>query len=74
MILAANRETLNLITPNDAAALVSFEKLGREVVGLDAVIDIPLVIVELTPKINTSQMLDQELQKARPRDKTVPTR
>lgn len=73
MILAANRETLNLITPNDAA-LVSFEKLGREVVGLDAVIDIPLVIVELTPKTNTSQMLDQELQKARPRDKTVPTR
>lgn len=74
MILAANRETLNLITPNDAAGLVSFEKLGREVVGLDAVIDIPLVIVELTPKTNTSQMLDQELQKARPRDKTVPTR
>lgn len=74
MILAANEETLEKITPNDAKALVSFEKLQREVMNLDGVIDMPLVIGELTPKTNTSLAIDTELRKARPRDKSIPVR
>lgn len=73
MILAANRATLDTITPNDAGAIVSFEKLQREVMSLNGALDIPLVIGELTPKTNTSLVIDSELHKARPRDRSVPT-
>ena len=44
IILAANRNTLNLVSPNDAAALVSFEKLQNEILGLNGALDIPLLI------------------------------
>ena len=37
VIIAANRETLNIISPNDAGALVSFEKLLNEMMTLDGV-------------------------------------
>lgn len=40
IILAANRRTLDVISPNDAAALVSFEKLKNEIWGLDGALDI----------------------------------
>lgn len=72
VILAANRKTLNLISPNDAAALVSFEKLENEIASLDGAIDIPLIIGELTPRTSASEDIRQELIKSRPRDIYVP--
>lgn len=72
IILAANRSTLNIISPNDAAALVSFEKLQKEVMSLDGALDIPLVIGELTPMTRASLDVYNELLKARPRDVSVP--
>ena len=72
VILAANRRTLDLISPNDAAAIVSFEKLEREILGLNGALDIPLLIGELTPSSSASQDINRELKKARPRDITVP--
>lgn len=72
MILAADRSTLNTISPNDAAALVSFEKLEREILDLDGVIDIPLVYGKLTPLTHASRAIENQLLKQRPRDMTVP--
>lgn len=72
LILAADRKTLDIITPNDAPALVSFEKLKAEISSLDGVIDIPLLIGELTPSTSASPYIDEKIRKARPRDKTVP--
>lgn len=73
VILAANRQTLNVISPNDAGALVSYEKLRNEVMSLDGALDIPLVIGELTPSSKPSQVISDELLKERPRDRTIPT-
>lgn len=72
VILAANRKTLDLITPNDAAAIVSFEKLEREIMSLNGALDIPLLYGELTPTSSASSDIDLELRKARPRDLTIP--
>lgn len=73
VILAANRKTLNTVSPNDAGALTSFEKLQSEIWSLDSVIDIPLLIGELSPMTAPSQAISDELHKERPRDRTVPT-
>ena len=72
VILAANRKTLDLITPNDAAAIVSFEKLEREIMSLNGALDIPLLFGELTPMSSASNDINEELKKARPRDISVP--
>lgn len=72
VILAANRKTLNLISPNDAAAIVSFEKLEREIMSLNGALDIPLLYGELTPMSSASSDINEELKKARPRDLTIP--
>ena len=72
IILAANLETLRVITPNDAAALVSFEKLQAQVLDLDGAMDIPLLIGELTPLTSASSDIENEIHKERPRDTTVP--
>lgn len=68
IILATNRQTLNLIPHNDAVALVSFEKLLNEVISLDGGLDIPLIIGELTPMTLASMDINTELQKNRPRE------
>ena len=73
IIAAADDETLKVISPNDAKALVSFEKLQREVQGLDGALDIPLLFARLTPKSRASKEIDDELKKDRPRDITVPS-
>ena len=73
VILAANRKTLNVISPNDAAAIVSFEKLHNEIVSLNGALDIPLLIGELTPKSSASQVIEDSLRQERPRDVTIPT-
>ena len=72
VILAANRKTLDLITPNDAAAIVSFEKLEREIMSLNGALDIPWLFGELTPMSSASKDINEELRKARPRDISVP--
>lgn len=72
IILAANLDTLKIISPNDAAALVSFEKLEREMYDLDGAIDIPLIIGELTPHTSASSDVNEILRKDRSRDITVP--
>ena len=72
IILAANRKTLDLVSPNDAAAIVSFKKLQNEILSLDGAIDIPLIIGELTPRTSASDDINQELLKDRPRDISVP--
>ena len=71
-ILAANKETLKLISPNDAQAIVSFEKLEREIMSLNGAIDIPLLYGELSPISSISSDIDAELRKARPRDIFIP--
>lgn len=72
VIMAANRKTLDLISPNDAAALVSFEKLRDEIFSLEDAIDIPLVIGELSPLTSASEDINRELRKERPRDISIP--
>jgi hypothetical protein len=74
VILAANRRTLDLISPNDASAIVSFEKLEREIITLNGALDIPLLYGELTPASFASSDINEELKKARPRDISVPRR
>ena len=74
VILAANRKTLNIISPNDAAAIVSFEKLEKEILSLYGALDIPLLIGELTPLTSASKDVEAELKKERYRDLTIPTR
>lgn len=73
IILAANQDTLRVITPNDCMALVSFEKLQREVMSLDGALDIPLLIGCLTPITMPSQAISDELRRYRPRDVTLPS-
>lgn len=72
VILAANKKTLDLISPNDANAIVSFEKLEREIISLNGALDIPLLYGELTPFSSASSDINGELRKARPRDVFVP--
>ena len=72
VILAANRNTLDIISPNDASAIVSFEKLEREIMSLNGALDIPLLYGELTPFSSASSDIDGELRKARPRDISIP--
>lgn len=72
MILAADKNTLKIISPNDAGALISFEKLQREILDLHGVIDIPLVYGKLTPCTHASRAIENQLLVNRPRDTTVP--
>ena len=72
VILAASRNTLKVISPNDGPAMVSFEKLERELYDMDGAIDIPLVIGELTPYTSASSDVDKILRKSRSRDITIP--
>ena len=71
VIIAANRETLDVITPNDASGLVSFEKLRSLALDMDGAMDIPLLIGELTPMTLAPSDIDAEIRKYRPRDTTV---
>ena len=73
VIIAANKETLKVISPNDAGAMISFEKLLSEMMTLDGVMDIPLVIGELTPLTQVPKGISSEILKERPRDVSIPT-
>lgn len=73
IILAADLQTLKTISPNDAAAIVSFEKLQNAVIDLDGVINIPLLYGKLTPSSHASFDIERELHLNRPRDTTIPS-
>jgi hypothetical protein len=73
VIIAANRDTLRIISPNDAGAMISFDKLLNEMMTLDGVFDIPLMIGELTPLTKAPQGISNEILKDRPRDISVPS-
>ena len=72
VILAADSATLKTISPNDAAALVSFEKLRIAVADLAGVTDIPLLLGCLQPSSAPSMEIAQALAEKRPRDVIVP--
>lgn len=72
VIAAASARTLRTISPNDAAALVSFEKLRIAVADLKGVTDIPLLIGCLEPVSAPSEDIGRALEERRPRDVTVP--
>lgn len=73
VIIAANKETLKIISPNDAGAIISFEKLLNEMMSLNGVIDIPLIIGELEPLTQVPSGIYNEILKERPRDISIPT-
>lgn len=73
VIIAASRETLDVITPNDAAAPVSFEKLRSLALDLDGAMNVPLPIGELTPMTLAPSDIDAEMRREHPRDNTVPS-
>ena len=50
IIAAADHEFLRVVSPNDAAALTSYEKLRAEFLDLEGVIDVPLLLGRLTPR------------------------
>lgn len=72
VILAADAQTLRIVSPNDAAALVSFEKLRIAVADLKGVTQIPLLIGCMTPQSEPPGDIALALEKSRPRDMTVP--
>lgn len=72
-IVAASADFLQLITPNDAAALVSFERLMSQAVELDGVFDFDLFVGRLTPVSTLPVEVAVALARERPRDTYQPT-
>jgi hypothetical protein len=71
-IAAASAPFLRVISPNDAGALVSHEKLTAQVAELAGAIDIPLFVGRLEPISRLPQEVELALQTARPRDRYSP--
>jgi hypothetical protein len=67
-ICAAPLEILRVISPNDAAALTSFEKLNLLAASLDDVFDIPLVLGALVPQSSITSEVIEKLLSSRPRN------
>jgi len=67
-ICAAPLEILRVISPNDAAALTSFEKLNMLAASLDGVFDIPLVLGALVPQSSITSEVFEKLLSSRPRN------
>jgi len=71
-ILAGESQWLRTVSPNDHAALVSFEKLRIAVAELQGVLDLPLFIGALRGQSILPEGIAVELKRARPRDTTTP--
>lgn len=71
-IFAATTAFLRLISPNDAPALVSYEKLAVGVDELNGCLDIPLFIGRLEPASPLTAEVAAALAGTRSRDRTVP--
>jgi hypothetical protein len=74
VILAADLPFLRTISPNDAAALTSYEKLRIEVAELNGCIEFPLIIGRLQPMSPLPPRIAAVVQGNRPRDEYVPGR
>jgi hypothetical protein len=74
MILAADGAFLRTISPNDAGALTSYEKLRIEVRELNGCVDFPLVIGRLQPSSPLPPAVAAVMVRNRPRDEYVPRR
>jgi hypothetical protein len=66
-IFACSLNTLKIISPNDAGALVSFEKLRIAIADLHGVLNIPLFIGELTQFSELPKDIEKEIYRPRPR-------
>lgn len=73
-IFAASQDFLRIISPNDANALVSFEKLSAEISDLQGVLDLPLFIGRLEPLSILPKDIYEEICKKRLRDRQTPVR
>jgi hypothetical protein len=73
VIAAASREFLEVISPNDAGALISFEKLVAQTAELNGAIDIPLFLGRLTPISELPPEVEDALLRQRPRDEYRPS-
>ena len=71
VIIACSRSLLSLISPNDASALTSFEKLTAELSSLGGLTQAPLFLGRLEPKSPIPPVIAQLLQGSRPRGKYV---
>lgn len=71
-ILAGDADWLQLVSPNDCKALVSFEKLRIAAAELQGVLEIPLYVGSLRGGSSLPADIEAELRKSRPRDTTVP--
>ena len=67
LILAAPLEFLRIITPNDADALVSFEKVMQKVALLNGIYDVPLILGSLSPYSAVARSIFDGLIGSRPR-------
>lgn len=74
VILAGETDWLQIVSPNDFGALVTFEKLRMAVIELKGVIDTPLFIGSLRGKSDLPKEIALEISKGRPRDLTVTSR
>jgi hypothetical protein len=72
-IVAATADFLRLISPNDAGALTSYERLWSQAAELDGVIDIELFIGRLTPATDLPPEVSAALGRQRPRDRYRPS-
>lgn len=68
LIVAATREFLRIISPNDAAALTSHEKVWAEALDLDGCLDIPLLVGSVEASSSLPVEVAQLVHAPRPRD------
>jgi hypothetical protein len=72
IILAADLPFLRTISPNDAGALTSYEKLRIELAELNGCIEFPLAIGRLQPKSSLPPRVAALVLRGRPRDEYMP--
>jgi hypothetical protein len=74
IIIAGESDWLQIVSPNDCKALVSFEKLRIAVSELNEVINTPLFIGSMRGKSELPKEIAFEIYKDRPRDLTIPSK
>lgn len=72
-IVAGTSEFLKLVTPNDAGALVSYERLWAQASELDGVLDFDLFIGGLSAASRLPPEVSSAIVRDRPRDLYRPT-
>jgi hypothetical protein len=67
-IFAASRRFLDVVTPNDANTVISFEKLTAACDELVGCLDFPLFLGLLEPGTDLPPEIEESLRRPRPRD------